>query len=299
MILSDMSLDNSSHGNAGRMRRRVARRRAVAAAVIAVIASAAQAQTAPSDSSWTFAVTPYLWLPSFEGTLRYSLPPGSGNPEVGVQDNHPLSSLDAAFMIAGEARRGRLSFFGDYIYLKFSPSSSSVTAVDFNPGAPPVNPLSTTVDRGTTTQLKGQLFTLAAGYNLAAPDAPLDAIGGVRYLTLDSQTDWQLSAAVAGSGAGQTFAASGAATRNQNTWDAIVGARGRARLMDRWFVPYYLDIGAGTSRLTWEAQTGVGYSFRWGDLTLAYRYLFYDQGQERLLHNFSFKGATLAASFRF
>jgi hypothetical protein len=272
---------------------------ALAVTALAGTVTTAQAQTAPLSEDWAFSVTPYIWLPSLEGTLRYSLPPGSGSPSVSVKESSPFDALDGAFMIAGEARHGRWSLFGDYIYMKFAASDSAVRAVDFNTGAPAVNPFSTTVNRGTATQLKGHLLTLAAGYNLGAAEWPLDVIGGLRLLTIDTTSDWQLSAAIAGPGAGQSFAAAGSASSKQDSWDAIVGVRGRAKIADRWFVPYYLDMGAGASKWTWQALAGIGYAFGWGDVSLAYRHLFYDQDNDRLLQDFKFSGAMLGASFRF
>jgi hypothetical protein len=272
---------------------------ALAVAALAGTPTTGQTQTAPPARDWTFSVTPYIWLPSLEGTLRYSFPPGSGSPSVSVKESSPFDALDGMFMIAGEARHGQWSLFGDYIYMKFASSDSTVRAVDFNTGAPAVNPFSTTLNRGTATELKGHLLTLAAGYNLGAAEWPLDVIGGLRYLTIDTTSDWQLSAAIAGPGAGQSFAAAGSASSNQDSWDAIVGVRGRARIADRWFVPYYLDMGAGASKWTWQALAGIGYAFGWGDVTLAYRHLFYDQDNDRLLQDFKFSGAMLGASFRF
>ena len=43
---------------------------------------------------------------------------------------------------------------------------------------------------------------------------------------------------------------------------------------------YKRDVGAGNSDLTYQALAGVAYGFRWGNLSLTYRYLFYDEGDE-------------------
>ncbi|AMO24392.1 hypothetical protein GCM10027034_13540 [Ramlibacter solisilvae] len=273
--------------------------RALLVACMAAGLGAAQAQTAPPADRWSYAVTPYIWLPGFDGTLKYALPPGTGSPDVSVNENRVLDAIDAFFMISGEARRGRLSFFGDYIYLKLSSSKSDIRSIDFNAGAP-VNPLSTTVNRETSTRIDGNVLTLAGGYQISGtPDAPFDLIGGVRYFGVQTQTQWNFAAAVAGPGPGQSFAAAGTVSRNADLWDAIVGARGRARIADRWFVPIYLDVGAGSSKLTWQALVGIGYSFGWGDISLSGRTLFYDQDDNKLLQDFKFSGGMLGATFRF
>lgn len=258
------------------------------------------AQTAASTERWTYSLTPYLWLPTVDGTLKYQLPPGSGSPSVEVDPETLLEALDFGLMLAGEARRGKWSVFGDYIYLKLSASKSAVRSVDFNVGAPGINPVSTTLNAGTEAKLKGSLLTLAGGYSLAGnPDAQMDAIAGLRYFHVTATTSWRLTAAVAGPGPGQTFAAAGSITENEDLWDAIVGVRGRGRLGGQWSLPYYLDIGTGSSDLTWQALAGLSYGFKWGELTFAYRHLVYDQKDHKLLQKFKFSGPLLAATFRF
>ena len=76
------------------------------------------AQQAPER--WSFTLTPYLWLPNVDGTLKYGVPPGaSGAPEVGVGPNNYLENLSAVLMLAAEARSGQWSIVSDLIYLRF------------------------------------------------------------------------------------------------------------------------------------------------------------------------------------
>ncbi|RZI39970.1 hypothetical protein EGT07_26085 [Herbaspirillum sp. HC18] len=272
----------------------------MASTALAGMIGAAHAQTGMTSETWTYSITPYLWVPGIEGTLKYSLPPGSGNPNVSLSERSFLEALDFAFMLAGEARRGKWSLFGDYNYLKLSTSKSAIRAVDFNPGAPSINPFNTTVNRGTDSSIKGSVLTLGAGYSLArSVDSTFDVVGGVRYLGATAETSWNLSAAVAGPGPGQTFSAVGNASRKVDLWDAVVGIRGRAKLADRWYLPYYLDVGGGSSNMTLLAHAGISYAYRWGELTLAYRHLQYDQDDNKLLQDFKFSGPLLGASFRF
>ena len=57
------------------------------------------------SEEWRYSVTPYLWLPSLNGTLRYGPPPPSGaSPNISVSSEDILNALDMAFMItAAEA----------------------------------------------------------------------------------------------------------------------------------------------------------------------------------------------------
>jgi hypothetical protein len=44
---------------------------------------------------------------------------------------------------------------------------------------------------------------------------------------------------------------------------------------------------------------GVAYSFKWCDVALSYRYLYYDEGSDKFIQNMSFRGPALSATFRF
>jgi hypothetical protein len=66
-----------------------------------------------------------------------------------------------------------------------------------------------------------------------------------------------------------------------------------------WFAPYYADVGGGDSKLTWQAMAGVGYAYKWGDVVLAYRYLSYEQGGNKLLEDVNLGGFALGVNFRF
>jgi hypothetical protein len=171
--------------------------------------------------------------------------------------------------------------------------------VDFNVGAA-ATPGSASLNMGTSTTLKGNMLTLAGGYSLAqSPDSPFDVIGGLRWFGITSDTSWNLSGAIAGPQQGQSFAAAGNISGNQDLFDGIIGVRGRAKLADRWFLPYYLDVGTGSSNLTWQALAGITYAFGWGEVALAYRHLYYDQKGNEFVQDFKFSGPMLGATFRF
>ena len=95
-------------------------------------------------------------------------------------------------------------------------------------------------------------------------------------------------------------AAQGGVGTDTDLWDGIVGVRGRVGFGDgKWSVPYYFDIGTGSSDMTWSAMTGLTRSFGWGDILFVYRHLEYDEDFDGLMQNFSFSGPALGASFRF
>ena len=262
--------------------------------VAALLLAVAQAQ---ADEQWTFAVTPYLWLPNVNGTLKYAPPPGgTGGPEVSVGPNDYLQNLSAVLMLAGEARRDKWSLISDVIYLRFASEESSVRAVNFGGAL-----VDTNLSGSTKSSLEGFQWMLAGGYTaVQTPSVRLDVLGGFRYLGIEAKSEWQLTGTVAGPGGAQTFPASGSISKRTDLWDAIIGVRGRVRLGEgRWYAPYHLDVGTGSSSITWQGLVGIAYAFEWGDASLGYRHLYYDQSGDKFVQNFRFSGPSLGATFRF
>lgn len=93
----------------------------------------------------------------------------------------------------------------------------------------------------------------------------------------------------------------GSSRVEMTNWDAIVGVHGRQRFGEglRWFVPYYFDVGTGNSNLTTQIMTGIGYSFRWGDVSAAWRYIDYRFKSGDLVDSLSFNGPMVGVAFRF
>ncbi len=269
----------------------------LAATTAAFFTTAAQAQSVAPADGWTFSVTPYLWLPNIDGTLKYKVPPGaSGSPEVQVGPVDYLEALRFAMMISGEVRKDRWSVFTDVIYLDFSSEKSAVKSINFGG-----NLVSSSANVSTNSSLRGGAWTLGAGYAVL-PGRPveLDVFGGLRYFGLEASTDWQLALAVTGPGGGQTFPRAGSISERMDLWDGIVGVKGRVWLgRSNWSIPYYFDVGTGSSELTWQGMLGVAYSYKWLGVTLAYRHLYYDQKDDKLIQDMRFSGPALGVTFRF
>lgn len=263
---------------------------------------AAQAQSA-ADSDWKFSVMPYLWLPSIDGKLRFGPPQTGGiTPNVELDAGNYLDSLDMAVMLSGTARKDRWLIGTDLMYLHFSNTEGKATSVDINPGAGPVNVAVS--NAGISADLKGTVWTMVGGYTIVQePKTSFEVLGGFRYLGLDVKTDWQLNGTVTGIGPqGNTvnFARSGNAQKKEDIWAGIVGARGRFNFGESdWFANAYVDVGGGSSVFTWQGAAGIGYAFKWGDVILDYRYLYYSQDDNKLIDSLSFGGLALGANFRF
>ena len=99
---------------------------------------------------------------------------------------------------------------------------------------------------------------------------------------------------------GKEFSRSGSVSGSEELWDGIVGVRGRLRLgSSNFFVPYYVDVGAGSSNLTWQGMIGLAYAFKWMDVVGAYRHLYYEKDDEYLIQDMQFSGPALGLRFRF
>ena len=139
-------------------------------------------------------------------------------------------------------------------------------------------------------------FSLTGNHSLLrSADAKLDLLAGLRYTHIGTTLDWSFAASV-----DNLPARTGSVGQGVDLWDGIVGVRGRGEFGGRkWFFPYYLDAGAGTSKFTWQGMLGVGYAFGWGDLLLVYRYLSFEQGDEHPVEHLYFSGPALGATFHF
>jgi hypothetical protein len=258
-------------------------RRAAALVAGGVLATAtAVADAAGGSSDWQFGAMIYGWLPSVSGNLNYALPRDTGGGSVSVDADKVLDALQFTLMASFEVRKGDWSVFTDVIYLDLADDQSQSVTL-------PRGRFSTVLD--ADLELTGWVWTLAGGYTVWRQDrSNLDLFAGARLLALD--TDLKLT------GAGP-FERGRKLSSSVDLWDGIVGATGRVSLSDRWFVPYYGDIGAGGSDSTWQVAAGVGYAFEWGDVMLLYRHLEYDQGDDDLLKDVSFGGGMLGVNFRF
>jgi hypothetical protein len=238
--------------------------------------------TVGTADKWQSEITIYGWLPSIDGELKFSIP-GSGGDSATIDASDILDDLNFVFMGTYEGRYNEWSFGADIIYMDVSGSNS--TTVNVGPGPGPGVPVSVSAGLG----LKTWVFTGIAGYDVVQTDkARLALIGGVRYLDLSADVDIAVNGTLPPSLSG-----------SKDFWDGIVGVKGGIMLNENWYIPYYADIGTGDSKMTWQLYAGIGYMFSWGDIKLAYRYLEYDQDDDKLVQDLKLYGPQLGIGFRF
>jgi uncharacterized protein YaiE (UPF0345 family) len=250
------------------------------------LAAHAQAQT-ESDG---LRVTLYGWFPGIDGSTQF--PSSAGGPSFNVNSKDVISNLKFAFMGTLEGNVGQWGGMVDWVYASLSGSRSGTR--DFTLGA---RPLPGGVSANADLSIKQNILTLAGTYEfIRSPSYQMSVVAGARMLNLDQTFDWQfLGLGPAG------IARTGTANVRVTNWDGIVGVKGRARLGSdlKWFVPYYFDVGTGQSQLTWQAIVGAGYSFSWGEVLVAWRYLDYDFDSDKRAQSLSYNGVAAGVSFRF
>ena len=259
-----------------------------------------RAENPPAAPPWTFAVRPYLWVPGPNGELKYDVPPGQGGgPEVDLT-SYILENLQFLLMVSGEARKGDWAAIADVVYLDVSPQDSEVTSIEFDLGGGGVT-VPAGIDVGTSTTLRGWEWELAFSRTVArGAVSSIDVLAGVRYLDIEASTQWSLAATVDGPGPGLSFARTGGVSERVTLWDGVVGIRGQVGIgAGKWSLPYYLDVGTGSSDVTFQAMAGIQYGVGWGDVQLVYRHLYYDMPGDQLLQNFSLSGPAVGVNIRF
>jgi len=250
---------------------------------------AAQAQAAAD--TWQFRASVYGYFPTVEGSSRF--PSGGSGPTIDVDASDILDALKFTFMGTFEARKGHWGVFTDLIYLDLGDSKTG--SRDFAVGGAGI-PAGVTANLGM--DLKSWVWTVAGLYSLAdTPHNSTDLLFGARMVDLTQTLDWSLSGSL---GAIGLPGRAGRSELSGTNWDAIVGLKGVATLDAgrRWVLPYYVDVGTGQSKLTWQALAGVGYSFDWATMTVAWRHLEYDFDSDKNLKDIRFSGPFFGLTFR-
>jgi len=119
----------------------------------------------------------------------------------------------------------------------------------------------------------------------------------VRWLDIHQTLNWDIAGSI---GSLDPLARSGSAKVTDSVLDAIIGFKGRFGFGENreWFVPYYFDIGTGQSQSTLQVAAGLGYTFKWGEVTAMYRYLDYRMKDGKALQDINFGGPLIAATWR-
>lgn len=213
-------------------------------------------------------VAPYIWGPTIKANFQFQLPtlrrhldagPLVSTIQVGPSDYLP--KLNTGGMLAFDVRKGEFDLFGDAIYLNASTTATIFSTVSGNFGKIHIP---VTVD--SSAHITTAIWEVAAGYAVAhGHNADLTLLAGVRQFPMTLNADYTVTIGKKG-----LVAPTGTINSTAYTNDVIVGLKGRAFFGgDRWYVPYYIDVGTGNNNQSWEAYGGAGYAFPHGQTFIA------------------------------
>lgn len=246
---------------------------------------------ADSGDSWEFGAAIYGWFPDISGQTTFSPPGGDGDFTVGIGDI--LDNLQFTFQGAFDARKGQWGLLTDVIYMDLGKTKTNIREGVIGDIELPIE-----LEGSVNLDMKSWIWTTAAYYRMVdQQETTFDLLGGVRYIDVDQSLGWRFSGE-----AGQTPlpGRNGEVAVSGSNWDAVIGLRGRLALGqgNKWFLPYYADVGTGDSDLTWQAMAGVGYAFGWGEVSGVWRHISYDQSSGHPIADMEFSGPAIGAIFR-
>ena len=235
---------------------------------------------AEEQAGWQYDVTLYGWYAGIDTTFKSPGPLGTDD-NVKVDASDILDNLKMIFMGTAEAHYNRWSIITDVIYMDVGDDATTTLVVGPEPGR--------AVSAYADVNLTSWVVNAGVGYDIAQADwGRLAVVGGVRYLSVDIDS---------------TFGLGGPLTvyrsDSDHFWNGILGIRGQYNVGDKWFLPYYADIGTGDSNITWQLFGGAGYRFGWGDIMVGYRYLAFDQGNDDIVQDLKMSGPIMGAAFHF
>ncbi len=248
--------------------------------VTAMPASAA-ADEAPQKDGWQFGADIYGWAPGF-GIKT------TGGENVDIDFDDVIKALKFTFQGGVSARKGRWSLSTDVIYMSLKHDSSSSVTATVGPSGREIN-----VDADVTVRLTGWIVSPLVGYTfLDNGKLRTDVVAGARYLWLKPDLELDVE--------GPLKPRHNRISESGDVWDGIVGIRGDLNIDNKWYIPYYADMGTGDSTFTWQAMIGAGYRISKAmDVVAAYRYLYWNFDDNKVLDSLDASGMLIGLRFRF
>ncbi len=260
------------------------------AALAVTAAVGAQAQTINPmpkvNDDWRFSGTISGWAPASWTTV--STERISKSTTSSISDN--VNSAGGLAMLSGEAHKGNWGLMADMVYWQMGGNASKEVPILRGAG---------TLDVGVNAKVTQTMLTFAGTYTAYnSPSLYLDGLAGIRYITSTTTVDVTREI----TDPSGSVSASGNRSSVLHTTDPVIGFKGRARISDTsWFVPFYADAGKGpgSNNTTWQALLGVGNAYSWGDVTLAYRAMYFDLNSHVGTTKFLNAGPQISATVNF
>lgn len=232
------------------------------------LTSDANAEMSTNQEEWQFSGSVYLWAAGVKGT-------DTAGDEIDASFSDMVKNLDGGLMGIVGARRGKWTLLVDIIYLSIHQETNAITNIT---GVP------STID--IDMKLKGFVSTFGIAYRVVENDMiNFDLLVGARYFKLDLDFNANIERAKA--------------KYSDNVLDGIIGTQVKIDISDSWYLSFYADVGAGDSKLTWQAWPGVGCRLENFDVVAGYRHLAWETDDGYTIEGMSFSGPTLGVVVRF
>lgn len=223
-----------------------------------------------ADDGWHFAFAPYLFATGLKGTIGAR----GRTTDIDLSLSDVLHSFDIGLMGAFEARKKKIIFTSDVMWIKLSEERNT-------PGV-----------LYSTAKLGVNMFICqpSGGYRVFESEAgSFDILGGVRIISVETHLDFR-------AGILPAFDVS-----QRKTWAApVVGGHGLYDLSPKFFLSTIFDIGGGFgTHVTGQFYGGAGYRIRPKIALLGgYRYMKNDYDDHNgFVFNTSMSGLLFGAKF--
>ena len=230
-----------------------------------------------SGEQWETKIALYSWLAGQKGTVATL--PGLPSTDIDVDFfDDILGNINGALSLYAEMRKGRWGAMTDIVY-------SDIEDEDATPYR--------LLWQAVTSRTKSWIVSAAGQYRLVGNDYTfMDAFGGVRYWSVDSQLSLTGGPAV------------DRKIANTEDWlDPMVGLKGQRYLdASNIFINGGLALGGFGmgSDFMWDAWANLGYQWtRTLAITLGYRYLDVDYEKDDFLYDVAQQGLVLGLGWQF
>ncbi|CAM5184653.1 putative protein OS=Bosea thiooxidans OX=53254 GN=SAMN05660750_04523 PE=4 SV=1 [Bosea thiooxidans] len=256
-------------------------------------------------SGWAFRFTPYGWLTSIDG--KQTVKGRSAKVSASFIDIVDATAGDGGTLIGLmgelEARKGPLSFYGNFLWSKLGIDRSGVRSRSMAPG------VTGTIGAAADMTISMATLEIGSAYEVARfGSVGFDVLGGARYWYQRAHLSFERAATLDVGDLSLTNDRAIARSGAVDWLDGFVGARVRFAVAPGQELLLRGDIGGGGSRFSWQAI--AAYSFDFAEKNgvtysgvVGYRALSvdYEQGSGRRLYAFDMlqHGPILALSLRF
>ena len=248
--------------------------------LVSAMPAIASAEETAQKEGWKFGADIYGWMPAMGMET-------TGGDHLTLEFDDILRNLQFTFMGGVWARNARWSFSTDVLTMELKGDSSNSMRTSVGPRGSEI-----TVDANTTVRMQAWVVTPLVGYDFFDNGmVHAEVVAGARYLWIKSELDLDVD----GPQPKDTKL-----SESGDVWDGVVGIRGKVNLNEKWYIPYFADMGTGQSAFTWQAMGGVGYKIsKKVDMVVAYRYLYWNFKDNKVLDALDISGPLVGMKINF